>query len=122
MGSLKVSPQKGLFMPADLATNSAIHPILQVKPLGFPWATLDPFLFCVYHDDAYPRGNAQMGPDASLAGRNIGQDFARKDGWNMYHGTVLPWYMFQPSLRAKSWPMLRPASEASGPICALPRG
>jgi redox-sensitive bicupin YhaK (pirin superfamily) len=31
-----------------------------------------------------------MGPDASLAGRNIGQDFARKDGWNMYHGSTVP--------------------------------
>ena len=42
--------------------------ILQIKPLGFPWETIDPFLFCVYHDDAYPKANAQMGPDASLAG------------------------------------------------------
>ena len=27
-------------------------------------------------------------------------------------GTVLPWYMRQPSLPAKSWPMSRPASRA----------
>jgi redox-sensitive bicupin YhaK (pirin superfamily) len=65
-------------------------PVLQVKPLGFPWETIDPFLFCAYHDDAYPRGNAQMGPAASLAGRNIGQDFSRKDGWSMYHGSTVP--------------------------------
>ncbi|QDL39476.1 pirin family protein [Rhodoferax sediminis] len=65
-------------------------PILHLKPLGFPWETIDPFLFCVYHDDAYPRGNAQMGPDASLAGRDIGQDFSRKDGWSMYHGSTVP--------------------------------
>ncbi len=32
------------------------HPIVEVKPLGFPWETADPFLFCVHHDDAYPRG------------------------------------------------------------------
>ena len=65
-------------------------PILHVKPLGFPWETIDPFLFCVYHDDAYPRANAQMGPAASLAGRDIGQDFSRKDGWSMYHGSTVP--------------------------------
>ncbi|SDO24537.1 pirin family protein [Polaromonas sp. JS666] len=81
-------------MPADstasFATPSAASPILEAKPLGFPWATIDPFLFCAYHDDAYPRANAQMGPDASLAGRDIGQDFSRKDGWSMYHGEKVP--------------------------------
>ena len=65
-------------------------PILQVKPLGFPWETIDPFLFCAYHDDAYPVANAQMGPATSLAGRNIGQDFSRKNGWSMYHGSTVP--------------------------------
>ncbi|WP_367847904.1 pirin family protein [Rhodoferax sp. WC2427] len=64
--------------------------ILQVQPLGFPWATIDPFLFCAYHDDAYPSANAQMGPATSLAGRAIGQDFSRKDGWSMYHGETVP--------------------------------
>jgi redox-sensitive bicupin YhaK (pirin superfamily) len=93
---LNVSRQKGRMMPANPAPGSAIQPVLQVKPLGFPWATLDPFLFCVYHDDAYPQANAQMGPDASLAGRNIGQDFARKDGWNMYHGSTVPGFPAHP--------------------------
>lgn len=61
-------------------------PLRKVQPLGFPWQTIDPFLFCVHHLDAYPRGNAVQGPDTSLAGRNIGQDFSGKDGWSMYHG------------------------------------
>ena len=65
-------------------------PILSTQPLGFQWPTIDPFLFCVYHDDAYPRGNAQLGPDAPLDGRDIGQDFAGKDGWRMYHGRTVP--------------------------------
>ncbi len=70
--------------------------IVQIQPLGFPWVTLDPFLFCVHHDDAYPRGNAQHGPDASLAGRNLGQDFAGKDGWRMYHGQTVPGFPAHP--------------------------
>lgn len=70
--------------------------ILQVQPLGFPWETIDPFLFCVHHDDAYPRGNGLFGPDASLAGRAIGQDFAGKDGWSMYHGTTVPGFPAHP--------------------------
>ncbi|HXC63249.1 MAG TPA: pirin family protein, partial [bacterium] len=56
--------------------------ILSSEPLAFPWACLDPFLFCVHHNDRFPAGNAAMGPDASLQGRDLGQDFAFKDGWN----------------------------------------
>ena len=71
-------------------------PILEILPLGFPWQTLDPFLFCVHHDDAYPAGNDRMGPAASLAGRNIGQDFEGKDGWRMYHGETVPGFPQHP--------------------------
>jgi quercetin 2,3-dioxygenase len=75
---------------------SASSPVLAVKPLGFPWETADPFLFCAYHDDAYPRGNGAMGPAVSLAGRDIGQDFSRKDGWSMYHGDSVPGFPAHP--------------------------
>ena len=40
------------------------HVITRAFPRGFPWQTTDPFLFCVHHDDAYPRGNKV--PDALL--------------------------------------------------------
>ncbi|SHM24457.1 pirin family protein [Rhizobacter sp. OV335] len=70
--------------------------ILHVGALGFPWETLDPFLFCVHHDDAYPRGNAQFGPDALLTGRDMGQDFAGLDGWRMYHGMTVPGFPSHP--------------------------
>jgi len=70
--------------------------ILRIKELGFPWETSDPFLFCVYHDDAYPAGNAHMGPAASLVGRELGQDFAGTDGWRMYHGQIVPGFPQHP--------------------------
>lgn len=70
--------------------------VLETSRLGFPWQTLDPFLFCVHHDDAYPKGNEGMGPAASLAGRNIGQDFEGKDGWRMYHGETIPGFPQHP--------------------------
>src|SRR3954467_7142708 len=73
-----------------------IDPILRVTKLGFPWETADPFLFCVHHDDAYPAGNEQLGPSASLAGRNLGNDFTVKDGWSMYHGQVVPGFPSHP--------------------------
>ena len=70
--------------------------VLNVLPLGFPWQTVDPFLFCVHHLDLYPAGNEMMGPAASLAGRNIGMDFEGKDGWRMYHGDVVPGFPRHP--------------------------
>jgi len=70
--------------------------VLETLPLGFPWQTVDPFLFCVHHDDAYPAGNDELGPAASLAGRELGQDFAGKDGWRMYHGDRVPGFPGHP--------------------------
>ncbi len=72
-------------------------PVLQTYPLGFPWQTQDPFLFCVYHLDHYPKGNGEMGPDSKLLeGRNIGNDFTLKDGWRMYHGSTIPGFPYHP--------------------------
>jgi redox-sensitive bicupin YhaK (pirin superfamily) len=70
--------------------------VLEIRPLDFVWDTLDPFLFCVHHDDAYPAGNEKLGPAASLAGRRLGMDFEGKDGWRMYHGEVVPGFPQHP--------------------------
>ncbi len=70
--------------------------VIGVKPLGFPWETQDPFLFCVYHSDDYPVGNEDFGPDTTLEGRNIGNDFVLKDGWRMYHGATVPGFPVHP--------------------------
>lgn len=70
--------------------------VLGVAPLSTPWQTADPFLFCMHHEDDYPEANEQMGPDASLAGRTIGNDFSGKDGWSMYHGDVVPGFPRHP--------------------------
>jgi redox-sensitive bicupin YhaK (pirin superfamily) len=70
--------------------------VQRVFALGMPWQTLDPFLFCVHHDDAYPAGNPDLGPAASLVGRRIGMDFEGKDGWRMYHGDVVPGFPRHP--------------------------
>jgi redox-sensitive bicupin YhaK (pirin superfamily) len=71
-------------------------PVKRIFPLGFPWETQDPFLFCVYHLDHYPKGNNAMEPDVSLEGRNLGNDFVIKDGWRMYHGHTIPGFPHHP--------------------------
>ena len=73
-------------------------PILseQALPQMGPMPTADPFLFCVHHCDDYPKGNAQYGPSVPLTGRQIGQDFANRDGWNMYHGDRVPGFPRHP--------------------------
>lgn len=70
--------------------------IRQTFPLGTQWPTLDPFLFVAHHLDDYPVGNVDLGPDAALDGREIGQDFAGVDGWNMYHGSTVPGFPQHP--------------------------
>jgi len=71
--------------------------ILQVEPLGSPWKAQDPFMFCAYHRDEYPKGNDKLGLDANqLRGRNIGQDFTVKDGFRMYHGSMVPGFPYHP--------------------------
>jgi hypothetical protein len=74
-----------------------MNKILKIESLGFPWKTQDPFLFCAYHRDEYPKGNVQMGVDADLLkGRNIGQDFVGQDNWRMYHGSHIPGFPYHP--------------------------
>lgn len=71
--------------------------IKQHFTLDFQWQTQEPFLFCVHHYDFYPKGNIDFGPDkALLAGRDMGQDFAGKDGFRMYHGEVVPGFPVHP--------------------------
>ncbi len=70
--------------------------VIRSQPLGFPWQTQDPFLFCVHHDDHYPAGNDKLGPAAPLDGRELGMDFEGIDGWRMYHGLVVPGFPQHP--------------------------
>ncbi|MCU1485829.1 MAG: pirin family protein [Actinomycetia bacterium] len=71
-------------------------PILQTVPLETRWPTIDPFLFCVHHDDAYPAGNDELAPAVPIDDRDLGQDFSALDGWSMYHGLTVPGFPGHP--------------------------
>ena len=81
--------------PPGSAPETAIRSVQRLPSTG-PWPTEDPFLFCVHHNDQYPAGNGRYGPKAALSGRQLGQDFANKDGWNMYHGRTVPGFPRHP--------------------------
>jgi len=70
--------------------------IKEIFDLGFPWQTADPFLFCVHHEDFYPKGNGALGPDESISDRLTGQDFDPGNKWRMYHGTEVPGFPAHP--------------------------
>ncbi len=73
------------------------HPaILSVSSLAAPWRGADPFLFMAHHLDMYPEGDGALAPKAALRGREMGSDFAGKDGWNMYHGERVPGFPAHP--------------------------
>ncbi len=62
-------------------------------PLGFPFKTLDPFLFCVYHNDAYPAGSET---DMFAPARGNGADFDWTKRYRMYHGDRIPGFPRHP--------------------------
>lgn len=71
--------------------------IIKTEPLGAPWKAQDPFMFCAYHKDAYPKGNEHLGLDPDqMRGHRIGQDFVPKDGFRMYHGSMVPGFPYHP--------------------------
>ena len=83
-------------MTSPTTAATAPLPVLQAQPLGPLWPTMDPFLFCAHHDDAYPAGDGAFAPAVPLEGRQIGSDFSRKDGWSMYHGDTVPGFPGHP--------------------------
>ncbi|MEP7113313.1 MAG: pirin-like C-terminal cupin domain-containing protein [Ilumatobacteraceae bacterium] len=102
-------------------------PVLQEIPLGFQWATIDPFLFCVHHLDLYPAGNGAFGPGpASLEGREIGNDFEPLDGWRMYHGDTVPGFPHHPHRGFETVTLVRKGlidhSDSLGAVARFGRG
>lgn len=94
--ALMINPLKKINQTI-LNSNPMTSTILKTEPLGFQWPTLDPFLFCVHHEDYFPAGNENMGPNENyLKGRHIGDDFIIKDGFRMYHGKTVPGFPGHP--------------------------
>jgi len=54
--------------------------------------TPDPFLFCVYHKDNYPAGDAKL----QAPRRGNGQDFDPAAPYRMYHGSRVPGFPQHP--------------------------
>ncbi len=107
LNRLTVAVTSSLILPLDNFSNALkkmsdqksddIDPIISTQALGFQWETSDPFLFCVHHEDQFPNGNDNLGPDPKhFNGRSIGDDFIVKDGFRMYHGKTVPGFPGHP--------------------------
>jgi redox-sensitive bicupin YhaK (pirin superfamily) len=99
IASFFAAPVLGQSQSSSSSTENMTPPatITNLQPMGFQWETADPFLFCVHHEDKFPKGNDQMGPDKTLlSGRHIGDDFIIKDGFRMYHGKQVPGFPGHP--------------------------
>lgn len=94
--SIAAMPLTGVASSSNNEEEMNLSPIIKIKPLGFQWETADPFLFCVHHEDQFPKGNASMGPVVSLKDRTLGDDFITKDGFRMYHGKTVPGFPGHP--------------------------
>ena len=57
-----------------------------------PMDTPDPFLFAVYHKDAYPAGDGKL----AAPRRGNGADFNPVAPYRMYHGTKVPGFPSHP--------------------------
>lgn len=72
---------------------STTSAVIKISPLGFPFSTPDPFLFCVYHADDYPQG----APSHMRAPtRGNGADFDWTKPYRMYHGETIPGFPSHP--------------------------
>jgi quercetin 2,3-dioxygenase len=60
-----------------------------------PWHTPNPFIFCVFHQDAYPEGNGQLGPK-DAHNPTPGNDFNPERPWRWYHGNRVPGFPGHP--------------------------
>ena len=64
----------------------------KVERLSFPFQTPDPFLFAVYHNDAYPAGDEKM----QAPRKGNGADFDPSAPYRMYHGDRVPGFPQHP--------------------------
>jgi hypothetical protein len=74
------------------AASTSNKVILRKEPISFPAKTLDPFLFCVYHNDKYPAGDDKM----QAPRRGNGADFNPSAPYRMYHGDRIPGFPQHP--------------------------
>lgn len=75
-----------MLLRTTMKTASAVLNTMALPSAG-PFSTLDPFLFCVYHKDAYPAAHDDT---MEAPQRGNGMDFDPKAPYRMYHGDMIP--------------------------------
>lgn len=65
--------------------------IIKVEPLSTPWKAENPFIFCAYHRNKYPKVNANLGLNPNQI-----KGHGTKNEFKMYHGSVVPGFPYPP--------------------------
>ena len=92
--------------------------VKSMSQLGFPFKTPDPFLFAVYHNDAYPVGNAL---NMYSPRRGDGADFDWSAPYRMYHGDRIPGFPQHPHRGFETMTLVREGTcdHTGVPLCSL---
>ena len=77
----------------SMASSSKLPAVIScIERVSMPMATLDPWLFAVYHKDQYPAGDGKM----QAPRRGNGADFNPSAPYRMYHGDRVPGFPAHP--------------------------
>ena len=90
----RLSRRARVSVSVSMQSRAASDVILDAHAVSVPapMATRDPFLFCVYHRDEYPAGDAEM----RAPRRGNGADFDGTRPYRMYHGDRVPGFPQHP--------------------------
>lgn len=70
--------------------------VLETGRIEHSMKVQNPFIACMYHKDAFPRGNVRMEPAQYLERWRKGSDFNPAAPWRMYHGDTVPGFPVHP--------------------------
>ncbi len=70
--------------------------IIRTGTLGFGMQVKNPFIACMHHRDAFPKGNGRMEPAVPSMEKSTQEEFDHSAPWRMYYGKTVPGFPVHP--------------------------